>query len=85
MLTCRAANIGDGALVAGQYHFCALLKGGSVACWGWNGDGQLGTGSTNDLLLPTPVYLGEGICGGKEAKRQSKTLKWLVEVSRQTH
>ena len=32
------------SLALGQYFSCALISGGSVKCWGWNGDGQLGTG-----------------------------------------
>lgn len=41
------------AITAGGNHACALLEGGSVACWGSNGSGQLGDGSTHDR--PTPV------------------------------
>jgi alpha-tubulin suppressor-like RCC1 family protein len=30
----------------GQYFACALYDEGSLKCWGWNGNGQLGQGST---------------------------------------
>lgn len=30
----------------GQYYACALYDEGSLKCWGWNGNGQLGLGST---------------------------------------
>ncbi|HVW28652.1 MAG TPA: protease pro-enzyme activation domain-containing protein [Polyangiaceae bacterium] len=30
----------------GNYHSCAVLDDGSVKCWGYNTDGQLGTGDT---------------------------------------
>lgn len=34
------------SLVAGRYHFCALLDNGDVKCWGQNDKGQLGVGDT---------------------------------------
>ena len=37
---------------------CALLAGGAVKCWGWNGYGQLGTGDTTNRLTPTAVGAG---------------------------
>ena len=44
------------ALAAGYDHTCAVLSGGGVDCWGWNGDGQLGTGDTAGRLT-----LGAGV------------------------
>ena len=53
------------ALTAGNYPTCALLAGGGVDCWGWNGNGELGTGDTSDRLTPTGVTgLGAGGRGG---------------------
>jgi hypothetical protein len=34
------------AIAAGYEHTCVLLAGGDVACWGRNGDGELGVGSS---------------------------------------
>jgi alpha-tubulin suppressor-like RCC1 family protein len=45
-----AVNLGGEAkateLAGGELHTCALLTGGSVKCWGYNADGQLGLGDT---------------------------------------
>ncbi len=43
------------ALVAGDAHTCGLLEGGRVACWGSNGFGELGDGSTTSTLAPVRV------------------------------
>lgn len=43
------------AVSAGSYHACALLKSGSVYCWGVNGEGELGNGSTTDSTMAVPV------------------------------
>lgn len=44
-------------IVAGAMHTCALRADGDVFCWGYGGVGQLGYGSTGQLLAPiaTPV------------------------------
>jgi alpha-tubulin suppressor-like RCC1 family protein len=34
------------AITTGGYHTCAVLRGGSMKCWGWNEWGQLGDGGT---------------------------------------
>ncbi|MEO5842455.1 MAG: RCC1 repeat-containing protein, partial [Acidimicrobiales bacterium] len=42
-------------VVAGDQHVCALTSDGSAYCWGYNGMGQLGDGTTTDRKVPTPV------------------------------
>jgi alpha-tubulin suppressor-like RCC1 family protein len=39
----------------GSSHTCALLANGTVRCWGANGSGQLGDGTTTDRHTPTLV------------------------------
>jgi len=34
------------AISTGLYHSCALLSGVTLQCWGENGSGQLGSGTT---------------------------------------
>jgi len=60
----RAVDFGAGrsavSLAVGGSHTCALLTGGKVACWGFNEDGQLGTGDNEDASTPKIVDLGAG-------------------------
>jgi alpha-tubulin suppressor-like RCC1 family protein len=41
--------------LADPHHSLAVGDDGTVWTWGWNGFGQLGTGSTLDSHVPTPV------------------------------
>ncbi len=36
-------------------HTCGVTSGGAAYCWGYNGDGELGDGTTADRLSPVPV------------------------------
>jgi len=38
-----------------SFFSCAIGGGGTVSCWGENGSGQLGNGSTNDSYVPFAV------------------------------
>jgi alpha-tubulin suppressor-like RCC1 family protein len=42
-------------LAGGADHSLALKADGTVWAWGWNGDGQLGDGTTEDRLVPVQV------------------------------
>jgi alpha-tubulin suppressor-like RCC1 family protein len=47
-------------IVAGTSHSCALVQNGEVRCWGYNGFGQLGDGTTTNRLSPVPVLKSPG-------------------------
>jgi len=43
------------SIVAGYVHTCAVLTGGAATCWGYNGNSELGDGTTTNRLTQTPV------------------------------
>ena len=64
----QVTGLGSGvqAISLGYYHSCALNTAGAVSCWGYDGVGSLGDGSTGDAnharLTPVPVVgLGSGV------------------------
>jgi alpha-tubulin suppressor-like RCC1 family protein len=48
-------STGVGALSAGESHSCALTTDGGIQCWGYNGFGQLGDGTTTNAFSPIGV------------------------------
>ena len=42
-------------LVAGGESTCRLRTDGTVECWGYNGEGELGDGTTVSSRVPIPV------------------------------
>ena len=45
------------SIEAGNYHTCLLNEIGDVKCWGWNGYGQIGDGSFENIHSPNAVVL----------------------------
>lgn len=45
----------------GPNHACAIAQDGTLWCWGANGSGQLGRGSTSDAEHPAPVRGMSGV------------------------
>ena len=61
----QVTSLGTGrtavSIGAGWWHTCAVLDDGSAACWGYNGQKQLGDGSTNSRNTPgQTASLGQG-------------------------
>ena len=49
------------AIAGGDEHSCAI-KNRALYCWGWNGSGQLGDGTTTQRTTPTAVQnMGSGV------------------------
>jgi alpha-tubulin suppressor-like RCC1 family protein len=46
---------GVASIAAGGNHTCAVTAQGGLKCWGWNGEGQLGDGTTTDRTTPVNV------------------------------
>jgi hypothetical protein len=40
---------------AGYQFTCGVTVGGDARCWGYNGNGELGDGTTTDRFVPTRV------------------------------
>jgi hypothetical protein len=52
-LTFAVVDAGTGRPFFG--HTCGVTTTGAAYCWGWNGSGELGDGTTTQRLVPTAV------------------------------
>jgi alpha-tubulin suppressor-like RCC1 family protein len=62
------ANLTFRTIDAGSYHACAITPAELAYCWGFNQDGELGTGATTASMAPAAVNGGlafRQISGGK--------------------
>jgi alpha-tubulin suppressor-like RCC1 family protein len=50
-----SGNVVFRSLASGSIHACGLATSGQAYCWGSNSSGQLGEGTANFHLAPTPV------------------------------
>jgi len=72
---------GAAALAVGYDHTCAVTSGERVDCWGLNGDGQLGNGTTNGSSAPVAVLgLGVGAVAVVAGEFHSCVLTTIGEV-----
>jgi alpha-tubulin suppressor-like RCC1 family protein len=61
-LSSGVVAVSAGGDPGGPDHTCALTAAGAVECWGINGDGELGDGSTEASLVPVDVVgLSSGV------------------------
>ena len=50
-----AGGLSVRSIRGGNSHTCGLTAAGQAYCWGYNGDGGVGDGTTTDRRVPAPV------------------------------
>lgn len=57
---CEAPRAAFPRLACGGTHTCAVTASGGASCWGGNGSGQLGIGTTSESHVPAPLTIPAG-------------------------
>ncbi len=60
------------AIAAGYYHTCAAIAAGSVKCWGFNAEGELGNGTSGTATNSTTAVDVIGIGGSVTSIRANR-------------
>jgi alpha-tubulin suppressor-like RCC1 family protein len=69
------------AISAGGSHTCGRTAGGQAKCWGYNGSGQIGNGTTSNRTSPTAVDgLGSGVTDIAAGSNHSCALRGSAEM-----
>jgi alpha-tubulin suppressor-like RCC1 family protein len=62
------------AIAAGEFHSLALCSDGTVAAWGYDGDGELGDDNTTNSLVPVPTQADKWVMALAAGGRHSLAL-----------
>jgi len=68
-------------ITAGHYHTCARTTDGQAVCWGWNGSGQLGDGTTAYRIVPVPVSTAGTPLAGKTIQQISAGFEYTCALA----
>jgi alpha-tubulin suppressor-like RCC1 family protein len=83
--TASAIDLGTGryavAVSAGKQHTCAILDDGSMKCWGANGNGKLGDGTSTQRLTPVAVSFSASFTISKISAGGSHTCAIMSDES----